>query len=81
MHAGKKIAYNQRDAPWSTWTTDIGFSVMGIWPDYSDRTDINATCRSKRGSAVYHPPADPKVRLLACLPAKFACLPAAHVLA
>eukprot|EP00200_Dunaliella_tertiolecta_P007628 CAMPEP_0202381592 /NCGR_PEP_ID=MMETSP1127-20130417/37027_1 /ASSEMBLY_ACC=CAM_ASM_000462 /TAXON_ID=3047 /ORGANISM="Dunaliella tertiolecta, Strain CCMP1320" /LENGTH=1435 /DNA_ID=CAMNT_0048980603 /DNA_START=339 /DNA_END=4646 /DNA_ORIENTATION=+ len=57
---GKKIAYNQRDAPWSTWTTDIGFSVMGIWPDYSDRTDINATCRSKRGSATYIPPPDPK---------------------
>jgi len=66
--AGKKIAYNQRDAPWATYTLDIGFSVMGIWPDFSDRTDINAACRSKRGSATNVPPSDPQVCLYAFIP-------------
>jgi len=54
---GKKIPYNQRDAAWDTWTSRLGFPVMGIWPDYSDRTDINAVCRSKRGAPKFIPPA------------------------
>lgn len=60
--AGKKIPYNQRDAPWSTWTARIGFPVMGIWPDYSDRTDINAVCRSKRGAPRFEPRPSATVR-------------------
>ena len=57
-NAGKKIAYNQRDAPWHTWTNRLGFSVMGIWADGSDITDVNAVCRSKRGAPAYIPPKD-----------------------
>jgi hypothetical protein len=34
---------------------------MGIWPDDSDRTDINSTCRSSRGAPVYIPPKDKNV--------------------
>jgi len=55
------VTYNQRDASWATWTAEIGFPVMGIWPEYSDRTDVNAVYRAKRGTAAYTPPADPQV--------------------
>jgi microtubule-associated protein-like 5 len=33
---------------------------MGIWPDDSDRSDINSVCRSNRGAPSYIPPSDPK---------------------
>lgn len=46
---GKQITANQRNTPWSTFSCRLGFSVMGIWPDFSDGTDVNAVCRSKRG--------------------------------
>jgi hypothetical protein len=54
--AGKKIPYSQRDAPWHTYTSRIGFPVMGIWPDASNRTDVNAVCRSRRGAPNFAPP-------------------------
>ncbi len=37
-----------RDEPWNTWTAVIGFPVQGIYPPYTDGTDINAVDRSKR---------------------------------
>ena len=40
---------NPRDTKWHTWTNVLGFPVMGIWPDYSDGTDINAVDRSPDG--------------------------------
>ncbi len=62
--AGKKIPYNQRDAPWSTYTCKLGFPVMGIWQDDSDRSDINSVCRSSRGAAklILPPGTDVSVR-------------------
>ena len=58
MPAAKKIPYNQRDAPMDTWTCRLGFPVMGVWPDDSDRTDINSVCRAQRGAPAYTPPKD-----------------------
>ncbi|GMH32772.1 hypothetical protein BSKO_00606 [Bryopsis sp. KO-2023] len=51
---GKQITANQRDASWNTWTCTLGFDVMGIWPDFSDGTDVNAVCRSHQGKPVYN---------------------------
>lgn len=46
---GKKVAENQRDTQWDTWTAVLGFPVMGIWPDGSDGTDVNAVCATRDG--------------------------------
>ena len=39
----------EADTQWETWTCALGFQVMGIWPDFSDRTDINCVDRSGCG--------------------------------
>lgn len=44
-----QMTFNARDVDWSTWTCILGFPVMGIWPDGSDGTDVNAVDRSKDG--------------------------------
>lgn len=41
-----QVRQSQRDTLWSSYTNLLGFPVMGIWPDCSDGTDINALCRS-----------------------------------
>ena len=46
---GKQILANQRDALWETWSCALGFPVMGIWPDGSDGTDVNAVDRAAVG--------------------------------
>ena len=43
---GKQIINDQRDQDWATYTSTLGFNVMGIWPDGSDGTDVNAVDRS-----------------------------------
>ena len=35
------------DHEWETWTCTLGFPVTGIWPKYSDGTDVNSVDRSK----------------------------------
>lgn len=35
-------AHNTSDCKWKTQTCILGFNIMGIWPPYSDGTDINA---------------------------------------
>lgn len=43
----EQICINQRDTIWSTWTSTLGFPVMGIWgTSQKDGTDINACDRS-----------------------------------
>jgi len=46
---GKKVLETQRDTKWDSWTCVLGFPVMGIWPDGSDGTDVNAVCASRDG--------------------------------
>jgi WD40 repeat protein len=35
-----------KDVDWATWTCTLGWPVQGIWPAFSDGTDINAVDRS-----------------------------------
>ena len=32
-----------------TWTSRIGFPVMGIWPDDTSFDDMNSVCATRRG--------------------------------
>jgi microtubule-associated protein-like 6 len=41
-----QVKENQRDTAWASWSTVQGFSVMGIWKNTNDTTDINACHRS-----------------------------------
>mmetsp|Transcript_34365 Transcript_34365/g.76299 ORF Transcript_34365/g.76299 Transcript_34365/m.76299 type:complete len:1172 (-) Transcript_34365:306-3821(-) len=43
---GKQITLPQRDVEYQTYTGTLGFPVMGIWPPYSDGSDINALDRA-----------------------------------
>lgn len=49
---GKVSKATHRDDEWLTRTNVLGFAVMGIWPDCSDGTDINAADRSPCGKYV-----------------------------
>jgi WD40 repeat protein len=37
---------------WERWSSTLGFPVMGIWPDFSDNTDVNEVSVSKRGRVI-----------------------------
>ena len=37
---------------WSTWTCVLGPSVQGVWPPYTDVTDINAASVSSDGEVI-----------------------------
>ena len=37
---------------WSTWTCVLGDSCKGIWPAYTDVTDVNAACVSHDGHVI-----------------------------
>ncbi|KAG2496899.1 hypothetical protein HYH03_004906 [Edaphochlamys debaryana] len=52
---GKKLKYNMRDVEWYSWSLSVGFDVMGIWPDDSDGTDVNAVDRCRLGAPIYDP--------------------------
>ena len=47
VDAGRIYTQPTADCKWRTETVTLGFSVMGIWPPYSDGTDINAVDCSK----------------------------------
>lgn len=40
-------ASSSKDIDWFTWTSVLGFPVQGIWPAFSDFTDVNSVCRSQ----------------------------------
>ncbi|XP_051912459.1 echinoderm microtubule-associated protein-like 6 [Hippocampus zosterae] len=49
INLGKQMtsgATSLRNELWHTWTVPLGWPVQGIWPDFSDGTDINAVDRS-----------------------------------
>ncbi|XP_068508539.1 echinoderm microtubule-associated protein-like 3 isoform X1 [Syngnathus scovelli] len=53
--AGCKLLRNRsesKDREWASYTCVLGFHVMGVWPEGSDGTDINALCRSHSESVV-----------------------------
>jgi WD40 repeat protein len=52
MPKSVRVTAEQRDTVWATNTCVLGFSVMGIWPDYSDGTDVNAVDTDKQNSVV-----------------------------
>lgn len=52
VRTGKQVTEAQRDVDWLTWTSRIGFAVMGIWPEFSDGTDINSVDRSNSKEVV-----------------------------
>eukprot|EP00945_MAST-04E_sp_MAST-4E-sp1_P000695 g695.t1 len=42
----------EADTDWYSWTCVLGFSVMGIWPEYSDGTDVNSLHKTSDGKYV-----------------------------
>merc|ERR1719198_1871101 len=40
----------EADQEWYTYTLTLGFPMMGIFPNYSDGSDVNAAHRSRTGS-------------------------------
>ena len=52
---GKQQYISRDDAleiKWDTWTCVLGQSVSGIWPAYTDVTDINTSCVSRDGEVI-----------------------------
>jgi WD40 repeat protein len=43
---GKRVTRTQRDTRMAEWTCALGFPVMGIFPDFSDGTDVDAVSRT-----------------------------------
>ena len=41
-----------KDEKWASWTCKIGWPTQGVWPPYSDGSDINAVERSKSAAVV-----------------------------
>ena len=57
--AGRMLA----DTAWHTWTCVLGFPVLGIWPDNSDGSDVNAAHRSADGALMLTADDDGKLKL------------------
>ena len=52
---GKQQLIGRDDAEdilWQTWTCVLGSSVQGVWPPYTDVTDINASSVSHDGHVI-----------------------------
>jgi microtubule-associated protein-like 6 len=41
-----------KNETWATWTCSLGWPVQGIWPAFSNGTDINAVDRSPDGTVL-----------------------------
>lgn len=46
IEAGRQFSYtagwNPSDSKWKTYTCPLGFNVMGIWPEYSNGTEVQS---------------------------------------
>lgn len=40
--SGTRLVCSQKDQRWDTWSSKVGFGVMGIWRPGDDRSDINS---------------------------------------
>ena len=52
---GKQHFLSQQDAEeveWYSWTCVLGPSVQGVWPPYTDVTDVNTACVSHDGHVI-----------------------------
>ena len=52
VESGKQFTRSTADVKWKTYTSILGFSVMGIWEPYADGKDVNAVDVAKRLSLV-----------------------------
>ena len=41
-----------KDEKWDTWTCTLGWPVQGIFPSFTDGTDVNACCRNQDGTVL-----------------------------
>ncbi len=46
---GRQLPGSHRDTRWHSWTSKLGFPVMGIWAGGSDGSDVNSVDRSPSG--------------------------------
>ena len=49
---------------WHTWTSPLGFELMGVWPKGADGTDINEVWRTSNGKHVFSADDSGHVRVL-----------------
>lgn len=62
---GRALAQSQQDQKWDTWTTKVGFDVLGIWQEGDDGSDINSVCRDPSSTLVAAADDSGSVRLFA----------------
>nr|XP_026693817.1 echinoderm microtubule-associated protein-like 2 isoform X4 [Ciona intestinalis] len=73
-------APSMRDIEWATQSCTLGFTVLGVWPEGADGTDINSVARSTEGKLLAsgddfgkvhlfkYPAVQPRVNLACLLP-------------
>ena len=49
---------------WHTWTSPLGFELMGVWPKGADGTDINEVWRTSNGKHVFSADDSGHIRVL-----------------
>jgi hypothetical protein len=59
---GRLLKSSCRDTAWASFSSTLGFPVMGIWPPDSDGTDINSLDRSPQGGLLLTADDSGKVR-------------------
>ncbi|WIA35025.1 hypothetical protein OEZ86_003516 [Tetradesmus obliquus] len=64
--SGRLLKISCRDTAWASFSSTLGFPVMGIWPPDSDGTDINSADRSPQGDLLLTADDSGKVKLFNC---------------